>query len=268
MRDIDWNSLWQESRKQRTCKAKGSTDWDKKAPSFARRNRRASYVDRFVELIGPEAADTILDVGCGPGTLALPLAKQARQVTALDYSAGMLAELQREATAANIGNIKTMQLAWEDDWQGAGVVPHDIVVASRSLSVDDLAAALRKLNDFSLKKVYISDRVGTGPFDPEVFMAIGRPFDPGPDFIYTFNILHQMGIHARVDYIDAEYQGVYETREEAVDSCLWMLEDLTPEEEEKFNRFIGEKIQRLPDGRWQYKRRRIPKWAIIWWEKE
>ena len=37
-----------------------------------------------------EGCATILDVGCGPGLLSVPIAARVKQVHALDYSKGML----------------------------------------------------------------------------------------------------------------------------------------------------------------------------------
>ncbi len=41
--------------------------------------------------------NTILELGCGTGKFAIPLAKAGFEVTGLDYSAGMLKEAQRKA---------------------------------------------------------------------------------------------------------------------------------------------------------------------------
>lgn len=265
--EIDWNRIWLESRQRRTCKAKGSQDWDRKAASFARRNRQSAYIDRLLEIINPDPDATVLDVGSGPGTLAIPLARRVRQVTALDFSARMLEELTTAAAAAGVENITTVRAAWEDDWPALGLAPHDIAVASRSLAVDDLAAALVKLNNFARQRVYLTDRVGAGPFDPELFAAVGRAFEPGPDYIITLNLLYSLGIHARVDFIAAEYSACYASREEAVDSLVWMLEELRPGEAERFEAFLAERLQRQADNTWVVARRHRPLWAVLWWDK-
>ncbi|MEN8141989.1 MAG: class I SAM-dependent methyltransferase [Thermodesulfobacteriota bacterium] len=266
--DIDWDLIWRKSRMKRSCKNKGRKDWDKKAPSFARRNMRSSYIKRLLDFIAPEPEDTVLDVGAGPGTLAIPLASRARLVTAIDYSAGMLEELKAEADRQSLTNIVPVHASWEDDWQKIGVAQHhDIAVASRSLSVDDLQGALAKLDKWAFKRVVVTDRVGAGPFDPEIFAAIGRDFDPGPDYIITVNMLYSMGINAKVDYIPAEYSDSYPTREEAIDSCLWMLEDMNPGERERFEAYMDERLTRQDDGTWRLTRRHKPKWAVISWEK-
>jgi len=265
--DIDWDLIWQEERKHRSCKSKGRMDWDRKAASFARRNRNSAYIDRLLPFIDVKLDETVLDVGSGPGTLALPLARRAEKVTALDYSPAMLAELEKEAAAEGLENIRAVAAAWEDDWQAFGVDTHDLVLASRSLSVDDLGAALNKLNDWARRRVVVTDRVGAGPFDPDVFAAVGRPFLPGPDYIITVNMLYRMGINARVDFIPAECTEFFATREEAVDSCLWMLEELRAGEEKGFARFLEERLVAQADSSWRLVRKHTPMWAVIGWDK-
>jgi precorrin-6B methylase 2 len=48
----------------------------------------------------------LLDLGCGTGELAIPLAKYFEQVLAIDPDAGMLIEARKKATAHKTLNIK------------------------------------------------------------------------------------------------------------------------------------------------------------------
>jgi ubiquinone/menaquinone biosynthesis C-methylase UbiE len=54
----------------------------------------------------------VLDVGCGPGRLTLPIAQQVGprgEVTAMDIQPGMLRRAQAKAQAARLGNIRFLQ---------------------------------------------------------------------------------------------------------------------------------------------------------------
>ncbi|MFZ5774058.1 MAG: class I SAM-dependent methyltransferase [Thermodesulfobacteriota bacterium] len=267
-RDIDWNRMWQEARRQKSWKKKQSNDWDKRAATFAERNVGSPFADLFLARLRLEPGWRVLDVGCGPGTLALPLARAGHPVTGLDYSAAMLAELDRLAAGEGLASIRTIQAAWTDDWQALGIAPHEVAIASRSLSVDDLAAALAKLNDWASRAVYIADRVGAGPFDPDLFAAIGRDFDPGPDYIFTLNLLYAMGIHARVDFITLDENRTYGSRKEALQSSRWMVDDLTPTEDGRLADYVDQRLSQGDDGLWRLARRTQPRWALIWWEKD
>jgi SAM-dependent methyltransferase len=56
----------------------------------------------------------VLDVGCGPGVLALELAPYVAEVVGVDPDAGMLAEAQRRAAAMGIRNASWLQLRAEE----------------------------------------------------------------------------------------------------------------------------------------------------------
>lgn len=51
-------------------------------------------------------ASSVLDLGCGPGTATLPLARRVRLVTAVDAEVEMLIEGRTSAAAARVGNVR------------------------------------------------------------------------------------------------------------------------------------------------------------------
>ncbi len=265
---IDWNTLWKEIRSKKSWRTKTSRDWDDKAPSFAKRNINSEFTEQFIKHIKPDPSWTVLDVGSGPGTLSIPLAPMVRHITALDYSPRMLEILQQSAKDAGLHNITAIRCSWEDDWDRLGIKQHDVAIASRSLSVENLQAALKKLNDKAAKKVFIADRVGSGPFDPEIFKAVGRDFNPGPDYIFTVNILYQMGIYARVDFVRNERQKYFASRQEAIESCAWMLENLTENEKERLKHHIFSRLEQTGKKSWRLTRINPPQWALISWDRE
>lgn len=264
--DIDWNLLWHQERQGKTWRRKKKKDWDKKAASFAKRNLGSDFSDLCLGLIRPEANWSILDVGCGPGTLAIPLARQVKSVTAMDFSEQMLAELAQRVEVADLHNIRSVQGSWVDDWQEQGVGRHDVVLAARSLAVDDLGAALKKMILWAKKEVIVVDRVGPGPFDPDLFTALGRSFEPGPDFIFTLNILLQMGVTPSLDYLEFDLQRQYADRQDAILGCSWMVDDLTEDERQKLGHYVDQRLHENNDGSVTLTRRKPVKWAFIRWK--
>ena len=103
-------------------------------------------------------------------------------------------------------------------------------------------------------EVFIADRVGSGPFDPELFAAVGRPFEPGPDFIFTVNLLYQLGIHPKIDYIEIDQSRTFASREDAVESCRWMLDELTPAEEAGLAAYVDERLEQSEGGTYTLRR--------------
>lgn len=265
--DIDFMALWQSARTKRAWSSKGVKDWNKKAASFAARNVNGPYAELFLSKIPFNGDETVLDMGSGPGTLSLPLAAKAKQVTAVDYSSGMLQALSELAARQNINNISTIEAAWEDDWEKAGIGIHHTAIASRSLNVADLAGALKKLDRSASHRVILADRISPTPFDPDVFDAIGRTFDSGPDYIYTINILYQLGIHPNVEIIGLPAITTYTDFNNVLDAYRWMLKDISEEEDTRLRNYLHATVQKNDDGTLSIERRHPLRWALIWWNK-
>ena len=121
-------------------------------------------------------------------------------------------------------------------------------------------------NNFARKKIVITDRVGHGPFDPEAFAAVGRELKTGPDYIYTVNLLYQMGINARVDFIELETSLPCSTMDEAMEFYSWMFHDLTEEEKKQLKKYVQSITTSASDGTYTVLRKQAPTWAYISWE--
>ncbi|WP_017589630.1 class I SAM-dependent methyltransferase [Nocardiopsis ganjiahuensis] len=74
----------------------------------------AGLVDAVRDALGLDGSGRLLDAGCGPGSLTLPLAPLFGQVTGVDPDPGMIAEARRRAEAAGIDNIRWRQLRAEE----------------------------------------------------------------------------------------------------------------------------------------------------------
>ena len=265
--DIDWHLLWLNGRSQKSWKSKGAAEWDKKAAAFARRNAASAFIDLFLHHLTLDQDYSVLDVGCGPGTLALPIAKKVRTLTALDYSRGMLTSLESSAREQNITNITTRCCAWEDNWDDHQIGVHDIAIASRSMNIEDLAAGIRKLDAHASKQVIIVDRIAPTPFDPDVFEAVGREFNSGPDYIYTLNMLYCLGIHPAIAPIELDSELTVGSVDEAIQTYRWMFKDLSAAEEKRLELFVNSRIIARSDEQLVLKRRFPQRWAVISWNK-
>lgn len=264
-RDIDWQQLWEQSRAQKSWKSKDAGQWDKKAASFASRMKESAYVDRFLQHVALDKTMSVLDVGCGPGTLALPIAPQVAQVTAVDYSAKMLEQVDLQAEKDGLDNIRTVHCSWDDDWQQHGITTYDIVIASRSMNIENLAGGLQKLDSCAAGCVYIAERIDPSPFDADAFTAIGRPFESGPDYIYTVNMLYRLGIHPRIDLIELDRELRFESMEQAVDNYRWMFKELRQDEEVLLEKYIAQRVIKTEPDHIVIRRDPPQRWALLSW---
>lgn len=155
---IDFAKMYQEHKKATNFKGKNSKDWDEKSKDMATTALNSPYVNDFISRMELTGDEVILDIGCGPGTLAVPLAKKVKKVIAIDFSEKMLEELKEYAKKEGVTNINTYLLSWEDDWS---ILPKvDIVVASRSIEVQDIDIALTKISSQATKACYVTYKAG------------------------------------------------------------------------------------------------------------
>ncbi len=263
--DIDWHLLWRNARAGKSWKTSAPEDWSKRAARYAQRVLSSPYVSRVLALLDVDHRTTVLDVGCGPGTLAVPLAQRVASVTAIDYAPGMLDRLAA-AGKAQLSNVRTVHCAWEDDWNKASITVHDVAIASRSLGIDDLAAGLAKLDQYARKRVYLVERIAPTPFDPAAFAAVGRPFDSGPDYIYAVNILYTMGIHADVRQIEIAPETTYPDLDHALERYRWMIKNMTGEEEQRLSTFLASRIVSRTTDTVTLGGLTPQRWALISWQ--
>jgi len=264
-RDIDWQQLWEQSRAQRSWRSKDAAGWDKKAPAFASRMRDSAYVERFLQHLDLDPSLSVLDVGCGPGTLSVPLAGKVARVTAIDYSAKMLELLREQADQAGLGNIRTVLCAWEDDWAQHDIATYDIVIASRSLNIRNLTGGLKKLSAHAAGPIYVADRIDPSPMDADAFKAVGRPFESGPDYIYTVNILYGLGIHPRIELIEMDREQRFDSLEHALNAYTWMFKELQPDEERLLRSYVEKQVIASGPDYIIVKRDPPQRWALLSW---
>ncbi len=266
MKNCDWNEVWREAR-ARTCFPEHDRKfWDRRAPSFTRHAGKSDYIGQFMRIMNAKPHWSVLDIGSGAGTLAVPLAGSVRRITAMDPSDTMRSLLEERCSREGISNIRVVNGRWEDDWEEKGIGMHDVVIASRSMVVEDLRSAIVKLDAHARERVYISTLVGDGPHDRHILQAAGRKFWQGPDYICVCNLLYQMGIFANLTFTINEEDRRFGSVEEAFESVRWMIDQMTPDEEEMLKKFLREYLV-LEDGRWRLPRPRVVRWAVLWWEK-
>lgn len=222
--EIDFAKLYIEQKKISTFKPKSSTDWDKKASSMNERVHKSYYVDEFVSKIKFDKSTTVLDMGCGPGTIGLKLAKDVKNVLCCDYSDEMLKCVKSNAANLGLDNVKVKKLSFEDSWEE--LPKYDIIIASRCLEVSDAKDALTKLISKANRAVYITYNIGKTFLGDEISEIISSKVYPKPDYIYILNILYQMCYLAKVDFIShSDCKFKTETFDEFIAAVQWSYGD-------------------------------------------
>ncbi|NMB42325.1 MAG: methyltransferase domain-containing protein [Firmicutes bacterium] len=254
-----WSKAWKESRKlsqqRRIRRGKEAMEyWNKMAPGFGKSSPKQAQ-ERLQKVMGILTAEgmltpetEVLDVGCGTGRYALPLAGKVRQVVALDGAAEMCRLLKERAAKAGLQNINVLQRMWEDiDLEKEGLDNRfDLVFASMTPAVSDVETLL-KLNQASRRHCcFIAWAEGSySRLRQELLEHVLQENIPerGYYIIYVFNLLYSMGYFPTMRYLHSS--GVRkQTEEEAVEGLtrfLWFYMEITPKIEDIVAKFVRER---------------------------
>ena len=149
--------------------------WNKRAATFTR-DATSDYEHWLLDLLALEAGDEVLDMGCATGTLAVPLARAGHRVHGCDFAEAMLAILDERATADKLP-ITSHLLAWEDDWEAAGLGENsvDVAFASRSLMAEAVGPFVAKLDSAARSRAAVVVPASLLPSrDPRLLTYLGR----------------------------------------------------------------------------------------------
>jgi SAM-dependent methyltransferase len=131
---------------------------------------RPPYPDEVFAILAGLIADeprAVLDIGCGTGDLARPLARLVERVDAVDFSAAML-EAGRRLPGGDAPNLRWIEGSVEE---APLEPPYALVTAGESLHWMDWAVVLPRLRDMLTPRgqLAIIERDGQmGPWDAEV----------------------------------------------------------------------------------------------------
>ena len=221
------------------------------AERFAKK-ANPQYTTFLLNKLNVASSENVLDLGCGPGTLTIPIAETARSVTAIDSSPGMLAVLKRRGDEKRLSNLVCVNKTWRDALLGEDFEAHyDVALASNSINLLglqelraadgspfldwNLEAALSKLNAVA-KRVYVTMPLMRHNVS-ETFKAFGYPCSPFPSYTIVYNVVCQLGLAPDVNYFVVHQDG-FDESERMVERMKWVL-NLEPDR-------LAEIRQKLP----------------------
>lgn len=265
----DWNQQWKMEMESSTWWKAGGDDWsEESAKRFYQWIIRPESVKRHAKMVGRldiRPQDTVLDIGSGPGTYAIPLARVCKKVIAIDPSKAMLCYLQRYAAEEGLTNIIPMEGNWEDIQPFKDVGEHDIVIASHSLSMLDMKAALKKMNQLARRTAYLFTGAGRRREDhDDLWKKLhGEAYQHGPDYICIYNILYDMGILANVEIFDSEYRFSYKDMDEALKRWKKNCQVTDKAWEKILKEYLQRNLKKEEGRLWMIEKQ---KEVMIWWD--
>jgi SAM-dependent methyltransferase len=274
--DPDWNEIW----KARQILHESSKHFDDPSHNWNKRENaerydstsRSEYDERVVTTIhgmdiSPESR--VLDIGAGPGTLAIPLASWVKEITAIEPGEGMAGIMNERMKKDGVTTITIIRKRWEDiiptsDLSGQ----YDVVVASLSLTMEEIRQALHKMDAVSRGSVYLFWFVDM-PFWERMYADLweplhGLPYYPGPKADCLFGVLYQMGIYANVEMLPLKKEYRFGTTDEMTAFFQRRFNVTRPEQERVLNNYLKPLIRTegseiVVSG--------YSTFAKIWWKK-
>jgi SAM-dependent methyltransferase len=206
---------------------------------------------------------SVLDIGAGIGRWTVPIAKAARQVTAVEPLTGMRQVLAERAAAHGLTNLTIVDIPWME----AEVPPHDVAIAAHATyTTGELFNFACKMDAIARRTCYLALRVPAhdGVIGELSEFIHGRWHD-SPNFIVGYNLLLSTGFYANVLM---EPKSVRHWTDPTLDAAVARAKrhlHLMDEEQEAAVREILSQRLILVDGvyRWPDGMRS----GLIWWDK-
>ncbi|EJW3485990.1 class I SAM-dependent methyltransferase [Campylobacter jejuni] len=199
--------------------------WDKKAKTYARYQNTLNTIQKqtfeYLQNLKISFQDkSIIDIGCGTGVWTLHLAKEAKEILALDSANVMLEILQEDAKTHTISNLKTLNLDFESFYKNNN--------AKFDLAFLSMSPALQNEKDYTnfLNLAKIKIYLGWADYRKSDFLdPIFKYFNTEFKGFYKKdleNYLLEKNIFFHKIVFD-ETRKVQRTKEEAIENALWHL---------------------------------------------
>jgi 2-polyprenyl-3-methyl-5-hydroxy-6-metoxy-1,4-benzoquinol methylase len=221
-----WVDFWKSSvkRRENVPDEVQAARWNDRASEFGKRIDGEQRQKRITELLAllkkagftPEGA-SILDIGCGPGALSLPLARVGANVTSFDIASGMLDRIKETAKKENL-KITTVEGSWwSADIDTLGFRKNfDLVIASSTPAIRDVDTFERMIA-CSKKYCYYNGFFGVNGAPADARQPLhevlgieprqGHSFGPGgsrarggPGLMYAFMYLYTLGYRPLIKF--------------------------------------------------------------------
>jgi SAM-dependent methyltransferase len=229
---INWEAIQKLSMPPMPQKPETDPAWEQKFADFYNKvaSMEKTYTLNQVNALPLLPEDTLLDMGCGPGRLSVPLAQRVKSVTSLDMSEAVLRYCETNARAAGLTNLTTKKMDFHDAVAGENIGLHDVVICSRSVGLWDL----KKLSGFASRLTAIV-LFANAPAIPQLLSNIFRgttadqkhkqPFlkfgqDRRVNYNIFYNIAYDLGYEPNVRIVEDGFAKDYETKEMAYEDII------------------------------------------------
>ncbi len=217
-------------------------------------------------VIPPDAK--VLDIGSGPGTLAVPLAMKGCITTIVEQAPLMCEACEEYRKGNGAPPITIINKRWEDVIPEELPGPFDLVISSYALTMIDIAEAIRKIQAVASGRVYLFWFL-TPPSWAQVIQDLwyplhGKTYIPTPLADCLWNVLYEMGIYANLEVTDPAPPHRYESVTQAAEQFYGRLVCTEQWQKDIVISYFNDHLISNSPGDFLFEKE--SRNAIIWWD--
>jgi len=269
-----FKKLWNEYVKKREefSKIDVVKYWDERAQDYAEAVKLSNFelgrkvTDTLLNEKVIDSSSIVLDIGAGPGTITIPLAKIVKKVVAIEPSREMIKYLEEFSKENNVNNIEVINKRWEEISDTDIHEKFDLVLCSHVLWIfPSIEEQINRIINASRNYCCIVESVKSKDWTDrlELYKKLGveHVVKEFPDYIIIYNILYSMGISANIKIITYNWPKTYESAIKYFKIFTKRYKgELASSDEEIIESYVKSKLK---NGYYNFR----GKAAIIWWCK-
>ena len=270
---VSWENAWTEMRQERMGKPKVSYDdefFKKSAKDFSERIKLNDYEfgRKSTEILAEVIDDNfeVLEIGTGPGTLTIPLAKKVKKITGIEFAERNIKNLKLNLKENNLSNVEIVNKKWEEIEDDKIKEKFDMVVCSHFLwQIKDVDELLKRMENASRRYCSIIQPCGRDELIKKIFEKISNQkytgqFEPDADY-FAYVILREWGRLVSVKYFDYTFERDMEEQVRNVASFIGRFYEVDAVLQKRIKDYLLEVSE---DGIY----REENKAAVMWWKPE